>query len=56
MEAKLKDGKYCYPLRLEGSLQDAIKRVAKQNRHTINDEISIAVENHVAKELKKIKK
>lgn len=53
MEAKLKDGKYCYPLKLDGHLQPLIKKIAKKNKHTINDEIVVAVENHIKNEKSK---
>lgn len=53
MKAKLKNGKYCYPLKLDGNLQPLIKEVANKNRRNINTEINVAVENHIKKEKSK---
>lgn len=50
--AKRTEGKYCYQLVMDGGLKEKIRKVAKKNRHTINDEIVIIVEKHVKKELK----
>lgn len=47
-----KNGKYRYPLVLDGHIEPLIKKVARKNKHTINDEIAIVVEKHVIKELK----
>jgi len=51
-EIKRTKGKYCYQLVMDGGLKDQIRKVAKKNRHTINDEIVIVIEKHVKKELK----
>lgn len=53
--SKKKDGKYRYPLILEGHLEPLLKKVAKKNKHTINDEIAIVIEKHVQKEIKSSK-
>jgi len=53
MANKRTEGKYCYQLVMEGDLKDLIRKIAKKNKHTINDEIVIVVERHVKKELKK---
>lgn len=53
--SKKKDGKYRYLLILDGHIEPMLKKVAKKNKHTINDEIAIVVEKHVQKEIKTIK-
>lgn len=50
--SKNKDGKYRYLLILDGRIEPMLKKVAKKNKHTINDEIAIVVEKHVNKEIK----
>lgn len=52
MKKEKKDGKYRYPLVLEGHIEPLIKKVAKKNKHTINDEMAIVIEKHVKRELK----
>ncbi len=53
--SKKKDGKYRYHLILEGHLEPLLKKIAKKNKHTINNEIAIDVEKHVHKETKTLK-
>lgn len=52
MGNKRTEGKYCYQLVMEGELKELIRKVAKKNKHTINDEIVIVVEKHVKREMK----
>lgn len=48
-ETKKQDNKkrYSYPLKLDQSLKAPLEAKAKGNRRTVNEEINVAVENHV---------
>lgn len=48
---KKKDTKkrYSYPLKLDETLKAPLEGKAKENRRTVNEEINVAVENHVNK-------
>jgi hypothetical protein len=42
--------KYSYPLKLDETLKPPLEAKAKKNRRTVNEEINVAVENHVKKD------
>lgn len=46
---KKKDNKkrYSYPLKLDETLKAPLEDKAKGNRRTVNEEINVAVENHI---------
>jgi hypothetical protein len=44
---KVKDNRYSYPLKLDKNLKEPIKKIAKNNRRKINDELNIAVKLYI---------
>jgi hypothetical protein len=52
--SKKKDGKYKFHLVMEEALKPELKTISKMNRHTINDEIVIAVERHIKRQKSKL--
>lgn len=39
--------RYSYPLKLDQDLKEPLETKAKEARRTINEEINVAVENHI---------
>lgn len=39
--------RYSYPLKLDKQLKPPLEAKAKKNRRTVNEEINVAVENHI---------
>jgi len=42
--------RYSYPLKLDEQLKEPLEAKAKKSRRTVNEEINVAVENHVKSE------
>lgn len=42
--------RYSYPLKLDETLKAPLESKAKKSRRTVNEEINVAVENHVKKD------
>lgn len=40
---------YSYAVKMDGELEKPLKSIADKERRTVNDEIVVAIENHVKK-------